>query len=275
MIPHRNPRKSLLAAACLALVAPMAGCNLSVLATRMKTIAVTKPFSAASAGPLTSSLSLDVPVGNVTVAVDPAASEGVSLAGTLGAEDDSTLAAVQVEVLRTGGDVVVKATGPKGKSWDANLSLKVPPGVRLAVNSGVGNVTISGADAQVQARVGVGDIKASALSVKAASTFETGTGGVALDLGGWEKGQAIDVTTGVGDIRVVVPADAGMTMTAEAGVGKVSDSGVLWGEKSGQGSGPSGQARATTMAPAEGRTLKLTTGVGNVTVKAADPARNP
>jgi hypothetical protein len=252
----------------------MSGCNLSVMATKMSKIAVTKPFAASTPG-LTTSLQIDVPVGNVTVEFDPEPSTGLTFAGTLGAEDPATLEAIQVEIVRTEGDVVVKATGPDGKSWKADLAVKVPAGTRLVLNSGVGDSTLNGLDGPIQAKVGVGNLRAKNLAITASSRFEMGTGTVNLEVGSWAKDQTLDVTVGVGDVGVAAPSDWGFAMAASSGVGKVSNSGLTWGPSSQGGSVTSSQFQGATQLPAEGRVLRAETGVGNVSVKATGLTTQP
>jgi DUF4097 and DUF4098 domain-containing protein YvlB len=135
-----------------------------------------------------------------------------------------------------------------------------------AVTSGTGNVevkvgTISGS---LEAASGVGGVTAKAAGVAGRTVAKTGTGDIDLEFAEASPREDVSATTGVGDVRVTLPAKASGRFSAQASVGQIEVEGLagLAVTKSIPGESASGTVGEG------GPQFTISTGTGDVTVRA-------
>ncbi len=126
---------------------------------------------------------------------------------------------------RSGNELVIEVEGfpkLKSKGLSVNTRIEMPRALPLSVNSGVGDVAVSGMVGNVEIDAGVGDVKVTTKSNHLRTIgLDSGVGEVQLQIDGqtiegagfvgkgldWSQGKGaatLEVDTGVGDITVVL-----------------------------------------------------------------------
>jgi hypothetical protein len=265
MIRKFSPRASSLAA--FVALAALSGCAVNLAGG---TITVTKSFDAKVTAQSPVDLLVDVPIGAVTIKAGPADSAEVTVTGTLGGADPETLDAVKVTVAQEeGGKTSVRAEGPNGKSWKADLTITTPARTSLMLDSGVGAVKVSGLEGKMKATLGVGALTVEKQVLTGDSSFQSGTGNVSLDVTSWPKDSTLKAESGTGNVTVRLPAGLGMNVDASTGVGKLNTKGLTFQRESRMISVVGATVKGRTNEEPEGRTLKASSGTGNVRIEAA------
>jgi DUF4097 and DUF4098 domain-containing protein YvlB len=244
----------------------LTGCNINISGP----IQVTKPFTGKAVTTVPADLHVNIPVGEVIIKAGSADSTEVSVTGTLGAQDQTTLDAVNMSVVQdASGTTTVEAKGPNGKSWKADLTIIVPPKTTLKLEAGVGSVTVSGLEGRMTAALGVGDLNFEDLKLTGDSSFNCGTGNVTLGIASWPKDSKVKAESGTGNARVKLPAGLGVNVNASTGTGNLSTTGLKFPSAAKSKSVVGGSLKGRTEADPEGRTLKISSGTGNVTIESS------
>lgn len=245
-----------------------AGCSVNLVGSP---ITVKKPFTAKVTTKVPATLLIDVPIGSLTIKPGPLDSKEVEVTGTLGGQDQATLDAIVLTVaLQDDGTVLVKPKGPNGKSWNAELTVTVPGKSNLTVASGVGSVVVEGLEGRMKAEVGVGDLTLDHIALTGDSSFESGTGNVRLAVLTWPKNATVSVESGTGGATVLLPSKLGLSIDASTGTGKLTTNGLTYQGNPLSKSVVGGTLKGRTELDPEGRTLKATSGTGNVTIEATE-----
>lgn len=126
---------------------------------------------------------------------------------------------------RSGNELVIEVEGfpkLKSKGLSVNTRIEMPRALPLSVNSGVGDVTVSGMMGNVEIDSGVGDVRITTQSSHLKTIgLDSGVGDVELKINGqtiegagfvgkgldWSQGKGsatLEVDTGVGDITVIL-----------------------------------------------------------------------
>ncbi len=136
---------------------------------------------------------------------------------------------------RDGKDLNVVLKTKNGKDfWDwnkldlellkcsINYIVSVPEGVKaINAETGAGNIDIKEVSAMITANTGAGNIELDRVSATEETTLETGTGNVDFD-GDIDKVTSFRASTGVGNVRLKVPENTKMSLSAETGLGHLS-----------------------------------------------------
>jgi hypothetical protein len=168
------------------------------------------------------------------------------------------------------------------EDWSVDLVIRAPPNLAVRVDTGVGDIKVTGTQTDVQLAVGVGDITVMApaaedvlatagvgdvdLTVETARgrvKAESGTGDVALAVTAAPPVRKVKLTTGVGDVTLKIPQGSSGTFACETGVGSVMVTGHEGINTS--KSGTSAKAKGTI--GQDGPDYELETGVGNVVIE--------
>jgi hypothetical protein len=168
--------------------------------------------------------------------------------------------------------------------WNVALSLRVPAGLALAINSGAGDIrllTVSGevavnsgaGDIAVEAgerraqslavNSGAGDIRVDVAAVETQLSVSSGAGDIEARLGCGTPTKGLRVSSGAGDIELLAPTDLVGEFKLESGIGAVKFP-QSWGlEFRGKGRG---RQRASGQVGVGGPQHQLSTGSGDVKV---------
>lgn len=245
----------------------MGGCNSAAFqskATQTVTVKAEKAFT------LTNS------VGDVKIVADPSATsvrcEAVKIGkGSSPAKADEALA--EIKLTTTDGpaddDAGARAEQPSGgggwsgKQWEVQWTITAPPGTRIVVKDGVGDVTVSGFVAGADVKSGVGDVSVEARGpVKAHSDV----GDVKVVVAG-EEAAGVEAVSDVGDVSVTVPLSWRGRVNLDSSVGDVS-SNVAGLSGSGRHQATGGSVSGTVGGgDSTGPQLKARANVGNVTLR--------
>ncbi|HBY97930.1 MAG: DUF4097 domain-containing protein [Ardenticatenaceae bacterium] len=274
--PGQNQNRTLLfVGGGLLLLVVLACCALAVIGTLLgafRTIGVrpagrvtdTLERRVAVEAPLV--LTIDNPVGEITL--KPDATGEVRVKATRFAPSQETLDQINVNLRGSGGQTTVEVTGPQGRSnWGTNLVVHVPPQTGATIEVGVGKIRLDGLEGGFSVRSGVGDIVAQDLTVHEDAEFEAGTGdmelGAALD-----EGVTLRANSGVGAISIGLPADMGSELDASTGTGNITLQGFDLEEGQHRDRAVGDEIHSRTVADPNGRHLILSTGVGDILIRA-------
>ncbi len=113
---------------------------------------------------------------------------------------------------------------------DSNLDFSGLTLAGLEINSGAGEVTVNAGEQtleRIEFRAGLGDVNFTLPGGAVENLdFEAGAGDVEIDLGGaWETDLDAMIEAGLGELTVRVPADVGVRVDVEQGVGSVDAEG--------------------------------------------------
>lgn len=163
--------------------------------------------------------------------------------------------------------VTVTVPEPGLNKRGPELRITMPSLVSTVVAIDVGDLDIYGLGGRLEAKVGVGNVSMSGVFGQASA--RTGTGNIKAT---WADGQELPdqcrFSTGIGDIRVGLPSDADVRITAETGLGSI------------QGLGPRGAGRTRSQTAGQGdRSMALSVGIGDIRVRRGEnedgePGRN-
>ena len=112
--------------------------------------------------------------------------------------------------------------------WDLHFNDAVPLDLEIGLGAGKSNIDLHSLAVQsLELDTGAGDV-----SVKLGGSpltnanIEAGVGKITLDLSGnWQDDATISIKTGVGDLTVIVPNDAGVIVDTDLGIGNVDADG--------------------------------------------------
>jgi len=142
------------------------------------------------------------------------------------------------------------------------FTVHVPSGVKIDVQTALGDVNVDGGTADLKAHAGTGDINVSSMAWPV--DLLSGTGDISATLGAPGKGDAT-VKSGVGDVSVTLPARVNLSINAHTGVGDLSDDfGLPVSEAQ---YGPSKSLTGTL--GSGGGILSLTAGTGDISLNKA------
>src|SRR6266581_9251961 len=105
---------ALLAAALI--VAP--GCDSRIVMVNANANRVNQKWSGSVKATAPVTLTIDNPVGNITLVPDSA--DAVSVEAVKKAQDDKALAEVEVKLTGSGKDISLKSQGPRGGNWSVD-----------------------------------------------------------------------------------------------------------------------------------------------------------
>jgi|SRR5215467_1536370 len=161
------------------------------------------------------------PFGNINVQAGSSANE-VSIDPNH--EGNSFGNAPQVNYQQNGNtiNVTVEENGPGSfGSEGVNLDVTVPSSANLQINTGSGDIQVSGVSGQMSLETGNGDIEATHDTLSGQSTLHTGRGDISLDSSLDPNGN-YQLETGLGDINVTLPSNSSMHVDATTGLGDIS-----------------------------------------------------
>lgn len=153
-----------------------------------------------------------------------------------------------VQTALEAGTLTIVARCPGGvgihRACNLDLVLEIPADAELEAELGSGDLTLDGLGGGFDVRGGGGDIVGWALT-SAVGLVQGGSGDVDLELDAVPD--EVDIHTGAGDVRLVVP-DAAYAITTDSGSGDVTVDGI-------------------DQVASETRTLSLETGSGDIVVQ--------
>lgn len=236
----------------------------SAVATRT----VTEQF-AAGASPR---VVVDLTVGSVEVTTgetDAVAVEATVRGYGLTQRDaEEALRSVTFEAAQEGSTVTVRGGWPaqarwRGRSPSIDVRITVPAGASLDVALDVGEVRISRVQGDVAVQADVGRVEL--VDVRPSRSLAVRTNVAEIHLRGpLAAGADYTLTSNVGAIRVLLPADSAFTVDASSNVGRVEVAFPLEGAVS---PAPVGGAVRGTVGQAPAATLTLRSDIGAITVR--------
>lgn len=200
-------------------------------------------------------LLIDSFAGNVDIRTGP---EGtITAVASRRAAVTTSLQRIIVEPSQEGDTVTIRTR--RGSSAISNLAVDlevtVPPGTRVTVTNGAGEVTIDNVEGETSVRTGAGNVMVR--GSKNQVRLETGAGNVDYD----GEPQGISTfNTGAGNIRIGLPRDFAGSVALDSGVGTV-DVGSF--DVVGRVSVRSAQG---TIGSGDGPTIQAHTGAGNISL---------
>lgn len=220
--------------------------------------------SVEAAAPLV--LTIDNPVGDVTLLPD--ADGEVRVEATRFAPSTARLAEIDVRLSGSGNRVELVVEGPeRGSNWGANLVVHVPPQTSAVIEGGVGEIRLEGLEGTFSVRSGVGDIVAADLTIGGEARFEAGTGEVQVGAV-LREGVTLRAESGVGEITIALPAGTGFELDASTGTGSIELQGVDLEGQQREDRSVGDEIHNRTETDPEGRHLILSTGVGDILIRA-------
>lgn len=193
-------------------------------------------------------LSLEVGVGDVNILQDPAETK-ISLTiklhprrgGLFSSLREGEKQVQEAELKERRGDKRLELSVSAGKGdhrFEENWELRIPAGLGLDIEVGVGDLSLEKLSADADIEIGVGD---------ADIVYESGN---------------LDLEIGVGDAEISAPRERIRTVSAESGVGDVQ---LLDGKREVEGEGMVGHSLDWT---GEGSaTLEVESGVGDIEIR--------
>jgi hypothetical protein len=143
------------------------------------------------------------------------------------------------------------------------FTVHVPSGVKIDVQTGLGDVNVDGGTADLTVLSGTGDISVTSMSWPVDLT--SGTGDISATLGAPGRGDA-RMKSGIGDVSVTLPAHANLSIDAHTGVGDLSDEFGLPVAEAQYGPSKS----LTGNLGSGGSVLSLATGTGDIALNKVD-----
>lgn len=165
-------------------------------------------------------------------------------------------------------DVQTAAGEVKAATGVGDARLSAGELASVSVSSGTGNVHVAAGrvGGDLEAASGVGNVTAKAAGVAGKTRVKTGTGNVDVAFTGVQPRGDVSARSGVGDVRVRLPANAAGKFSAETGVGNLSVGGLagVIVSRSVMGASASGTVGEG------GPHYSISSGTGNVTVRAGE-----
>lgn len=221
-------------------------------------------------------LSLDVPVGDITVRPGGDGTITVQTTkrvwGSSQASAQDVLNRIEVGISQFGSSVQVTVTGIDSvnrlpRSPQVNLVVTAPRDTTLTVNNRVGAVTVGGLRGDLAITADVGEVTVS--DVSPVKTFSVHSRVASIEVQGpLVPGASYDLQSDVGRVVVQVPSGSAFTIDARSDVGDVNVGFPVSGQSSREGfvgkqvSGEVGNAPSTS--------LYLRSRVGSISVEPAD-----
>jgi len=165
-------------------------------------------------------------IGSITIASEvgsPAqtgSSRVVQLIAIKRASGQAVLDKISVDIVQSEAGVEVRSQGPDGfpGAWSVDYFVKVPAGLTLEIEQGVGDIVLSDFSGSLAVKLGVGEVQAERITATSV-VVEIGAGDVKLlDL----DSQKSVVNSGTGSIEVTLRLDASVTVAAATGIGSVT-----------------------------------------------------
>lgn len=161
-----------------------------------------------------------------------------------------TTGAGNVEVRNLEGDL-------EGETGAGNVTLRALRGT-LQISTGVGNVEVMELKGHLQAKTGAGNITVKGL--QGSAEVETGAGNITVELGAPPE-RDCRFASGAGNVTVFVPPRAAFKLKASTGVGSISSDFEVRIDRDWV------RAKAQGSINGSGPTLRLETGLGNVSIR--------
>jgi hypothetical protein len=140
----------------------------------------------------------------------------VELLAVKKAKRASDLQLVKIAIEKEGTGLRIR-TEHSHKCIIVDYKLKVPPGARLNIDNGVGEIEITEYNGSLEADLGVGDLNVRGGQWEKIG-IDVGVGEVRLEN---VLAHRLDIALGTGDVRATVPATASMVIDADVGLGDV------------------------------------------------------
>ena len=179
------------------------------------------------------SLRIDNYAGEITVRAG--GSDTIDVVATKRARRTSDLGRIEIEMYKEGNEIVVRTRRPAGlNNVSVYFEVTVPASTRLDLRTGAGTTDVRGIASDIKVFTGagrvmlndvVGDIEAhtgaGSMEVSQASgRVQMDTGAGAIQFQGELQGNC-RFTSGVGEIRLELPADLNMQIDLSSGLGSV------------------------------------------------------
>ncbi|HEX4562231.1 MAG TPA: DUF4097 family beta strand repeat-containing protein [Gemmatimonadales bacterium] len=162
-----------------------------------------------------------------------------------------------------------RSNGHRGSPKVAvKFTVHVPSGVKIDVESGLGDVKVDGGTADLTVHSGMGDISVTSMAWPV--DLFSGTGDVSATLAAPGRADA-RVKSGTGDVSVTLPAQVNLSINAHTGVGDLSDEFDLPVSEAQDGPSKS----LTGNLGSGGGVLSLSTGTGDIALNKANPSGTP
>jgi hypothetical protein len=161
-------------------------------------------------------LQIDNFAGDVTIRTGR---EGViSVDASLRAGQSENLRSISIEPSQEGDTVRIRTRRPSAQisNISVGLDITVPPGTRIDVSNGAGEVSIDGIAADIAAQTGAGDVEVR--NSQGQARLSTGAGDI--DYAGQPAGSST-FRTGVGTVRIALPSNFAGSVDLDTGIGSV------------------------------------------------------
>jgi len=189
------------------------------------------------------SLSVDVPVGDVTVEAGASGQVTVTATrrawGSTRSRAQEVLAGIDIAVEQTGNQVRVDVTGLTdvrnvARSPQVDLVISVPPETALTVDANVGRVSVVGLSGDLSVKADVGTVTLNDVLPQGLLEIETRVANIELT-GALVPGAAYRLSSDVGRIAMRVPDDSAFSIDARSDIGNVALDFVLSGRSAREG----------------------------------------
>lgn len=217
-------------------------------------------------------VAVDLTVGSVDVTVGESAEVAVEATirgyGITQRDAEEALRSVTFEAAQEGSTVTVRGGWPvqarwRGRSPSIDVRITVPPGANLEIVVDVGEVRISRVQGDVAVQADVGRVELVDVQPSRSLAVRTNVAEIHLH-GPLAAGANYTLTSNVGAIRVLLPADSAFTVDASSNVGRVEVAFPVDGQVS---PAPVGGAVRGTVGQAPTATLTLRSDIGAITVR--------
>lgn len=215
---------------------------------------------------------VDLTVGSVDVTVGETAEVAIEATirgyGLTRQDAEEALRNVTFEAAQEGSTVTVRGGWPaqarwRGRSPSIDVRIRVPAGASLEVALDVGEARISRVQGDLAVQADVGRVEL--VDVQPSRSLAVRTNVAEIHLRGpLAAGADYTLTSNVGAIRVLLPADSAFTVDASSNVGRVEVAFPLDGQVS---PAPVGGAVRGTVGQAPAATLTLRSDIGAITVR--------
>lgn len=246
----------------LAAVLALSGCDDDLFSSNQEV--AREPFSFAVEVTTQTILRLDTKNGNITVAgvtdSDSVIIEGMREVGSETLEDaEAHLDNLQVDIGVLENEIVVRTIQPSqadGRNYVVNYEIKVPRDLVVLIDNANGNITVQAMDNNVLVDNANGNITLADISGSVFVGVANGQVDCEVTL---PANDAIDITTGNGNIVLLIPASTSADFSANVGNGNITVSNLVLQDMTSTSRSVTGRLGA-----GEGQ-IVLVTGNGNIT----------
>ncbi len=236
-------------------------------------VEVTKPFDRTVDVRAPVRLTVDVPVGDITIKV--ASDQQVRATATVRAwganrtRGQAILDQITVSLEQTGDQVQVKVTGLEGirnvpRSPQVDVVISVPRDTAIQLDTNVGQVHIAGTRGNMALKVDVGEVILTDVLPADRLEIETRVASIELEAG-LAPGATYQLTSDVGRIAVRLPADSAFRLDSRSDIGDVRVDFPVAGQSSREGI--VGKDVRGTVGTNPTASLSLRSRVGEITVR--------